>query len=293
MEKLARNKSLYIGVSCVSLACLIGSFAYPLQKLEVWKQTEVGAFNLEYERNFIITESDANYPYGFVKSKAVNVGRIYQDYKVEKTFLLILSILTASTALKIGAETCIGDEIDTEVDKIKTEGKKQLIIEGIKHRLAMASKSQRLLFMDEMKVLIEEFGSVEGEILETDEANETDKFTSASYLLAEGHQLDVVVTQTWGHKSGSSEHELMKRKFLEWQGEDSEYASETTWIDESAFRGVFPEAMDNTAWKGICKALGEGLTRSDIVRDVLGCSDSQTDLGMAYFDHLKARFIDG
>ncbi len=300
MEKLARNKVKFIGMSCLSLACLIGSFAHPLQKLEVWKQVETGAFNLNYERYFILTENDRNHPYGFNKYKSTKVSQIYQDYKVEKIGLLVLAIATASTALSLGRETCIGDEIDTEVEYIKAEGKKQLILEGIKHRLAMASKSQRLLFMDEMKALIEEFGSPEGEILEGDEVNATDKFTNAGYLLSEGHPIDVVVTQTWGYKPGTSEHTEMKQKFEDWQASDDEPTGlvatsrpERAEVDVSAFRQVFPESLDSTTWKAICKALGEGVSRADIVKDVLGCSSGQTGLGDAYFDFLKSRFLDG
>lgn len=62
---------------------------------------------------------------------------------------------------------------------------------------------------------------------------------------------------------------------------------------ETDFRKVFPDAMDMTVWKGICKALGEGVSKGDIVRDVLGCSSGQTELGLAYFNYLKRRFLDG
>ncbi|MCP2729866.1 hypothetical protein [Limnofasciculus baicalensis] len=169
MEKLARDKPLFIGLSCAALVSLIGSFAYPLQKLEVWRQKEHGAFNLNYDRHFIITESTSDYPYGFDINKAVKVAQIYRDYKIEKISLLVIAIGCASTAIKLGHNTCIGDEIDSEVESIKSEGKKQLILEGIKHRLAMASKSQRLIFLDEMKALMEEFDSVESEIMDVDE----------------------------------------------------------------------------------------------------------------------------
>ncbi|HBK66769.1 MAG TPA: hypothetical protein DEA78_24735 [Cyanobacteria bacterium UBA11159] len=169
MEKLARDKPLFIGLSCAALVSLVGSFAYPLQKLEVWRQQEHGSFNLNYDRHFIITESTPDYPYSFDINKAVKVAQIYRDYKIEKISLLVIAIGCASTAIKLGQDTCIGDEIDSEVERIKSEGKKQLILEGIKHRLAMASKSQRLVFLDEMKALMEEFDSVESEIMDVDE----------------------------------------------------------------------------------------------------------------------------
>lgn len=62
---------------------------------------------------------------------------------------------------------------------------------------------------------------------------------------------------------------------------------------EVDFRSVFPESMDGTTWRAICKGLGEGLGRSDIVKDILGCSTSQIDIGTAYFEFLKERFLNG
>lgn len=296
MERLAKGKGLFIGLSCLSIGCLVGSFGYPLQKLEVYSQVESGQFNIPYERTFVLTESDRNYPYGYRKETARLIAQIYEDYKVQKIFLLVMAGLCATYALNMGDDTVTNAEIDSEVDSIKAQGKKELILEKVKHRLAMASKSQRLLFIDEMKALMNEFGTIEGEVLEADELNATDKFVNASYLLGEGHSVDTVVTQTWGYQPGTSEHSDLKRKFLHWQSEDSEEVTEgsvKTVVDEEVFRAVFPESMDNSSWKAVCKALGDGLNRADIVRDVLGCSDSQSELGSAYFDHLKARFLDG
>lgn len=296
MERLAKGKKLFIGLSCLSIGCLVGSFGYPLQKLEVYKQLESGQFNIEYERTFVLTENDLNYPYGFSKDSAQLVAQIYKDYKLQKIVLLVLAAVCAAYALNMGSETVVNAEIDGEVDTIKAQGKKELILEKVKHRLAMASKSQRLLFIDEMKALMDEFGTPEGETLEADELNATDKFVNASYLLGEGHSVDAVVTQTWGSQPGTLEHGEMKRKFLHWQSEDSDGVVEVgllTVADEGMFRGVFPESMDNSSWKAVCKALGDGLTQSDIVRDVLGCGESQTDVGNAYFEFLKGRFLNG
>lgn len=171
MEKLARNKQLFIGLSCVSIGSLVGAFGYPLQKLEIYRQTELGAFGQPYEKTYIITESDQNYPYGFRKNLAVKVAQIYNNYAFQKMALLGLAITASVAALNIGSETVTNAEIDDEVETIKARGKKELILEGIKHRLAIASKSQRLLFLDEMKALMEEFGSAEEETQEADELN--------------------------------------------------------------------------------------------------------------------------
>jgi hypothetical protein len=164
-----RNKPIFIGLSCLSLFCLVSSFANPLQRLEVYQQIEIGAFNLQYQKRFVITENDRDYPYGFNPSKAEKVAQIHQDYKIEKVFFLFVAIVTASASLYLGNEVVGNDEINSEIRKIKSEGRKQLILEGIKHQLALASKSQRLLFLDEMKAMMDEFGSDELERLEMDE----------------------------------------------------------------------------------------------------------------------------
>jgi hypothetical protein len=281
MEKLAKHKSLFIGLSCTSICCLVGSFAYPLQKLEVWQQVEKGAFQKDYKRRFVLTESDLSYPYGFSKDKAEVIAKIYKDSKQQKVILVIAAFTAALTALGIGSETCLNDEIDSEVIAIKATGRKQLLLEAVKHRLAMASKSQRLLFLDEMKALVAEFGSPEGEILEADELNATDKFTNAGYLLSEGIPIDAVVTQVWGCRAGSGEHRTMKQKLTNWQREDGE--SDSSAVD---FRTHFPETMDGTSWKAISKALAEGVGREDIIADVLGCRGAQAEVGEAYLDYL-------
>ncbi len=171
MEKLAKSKPLFIGLSCLAVGCLVSAFGYPLQKLEVYSQTEQGRFGYSYEKRFVITESDLNYPLGFSKSKAVKVAQIYESATVQKFFLLVVSGLCAGYSLLIGQETVVNSEIDSEVATIRATGRKQLLLERVKHDLALASKSQRLLFLDEMKILMEEFGSAEEEILEADEIN--------------------------------------------------------------------------------------------------------------------------
>ena len=284
MEKLAKNKRLFVALSCASIASLIGSFAYPLQKLEVYRQAEKNALGQGYARNFIITESDVSLPYGFDSRRAKLVAKIYQDAKQQKLLLLLAAAVLAIGALTIGDETVLADEIDLEVSAIKAVGRKQLLLEGVRHRLAMASKSQRLIFLDEMKALMEEFNTPEAEILEADELNATDKFTNAGYLLAEGIPLDAAVAQIWGCPAGTEEHRAVKRKFLAWQGEEE--------VKDAGpdFRNQFPETMDISSWKAISKALAEGMTKAEIVTDVLGCKGVQAEVGEAYFDHLHNNY---
>jgi len=64
-------------------------------------------------------------------------------------------------------------------------------------------------------------------------------------------------------------------------------------ITEEDIRKQFPEQMDSTSWKAILKALQNGSTKAEIIKDVLACSSSDVAVGNAYFELLKRRFIDG
>ncbi len=231
MEDLTSKKYQFIGLSCLSIGCLIGSFAYPLQKLELYRQTEKGQFDIQYIRTYVITENSLNYPYGFQKDKARKFAQIHVDYKWQKILLLAMAAGCAATAISIGAETVPLCELDEEVNRIKAEAKKELSLKGIKHRFALASKSQQLLFLDEMKALIAEFGSMESEIQEVDEL-------TALYDQVEENQL----------------------------GEDSNESKPS----EESFRNTFPEQMDTTSWKACLKAMGDGAGREEIIKEVLG-----------------------
>jgi hypothetical protein len=59
-------------------------------------------------------------------------------------------------------------------------------------------------------------------------------------------------------------------------------------ITEEDIRKKFPEEMDGTCWKAILKALQNGASSDEIVRDVLGCNQP---LGRAYFELLKQKFL--
>lgn len=230
MEKLAKNKGLFIGLSCISVGCLVGAFGFPLQKLEVYSQSEIGAFNQAYEKRFIITESDSNYPYGFDEARALKIAQVYNSYLPQKLMLLVMAVTCSGYALMIGTDTVINSEIDSEVQEIKATGKKQLLLEKVKHNLALASKAQRISFMDEMKALLEEFGSPEEELIEADELN-------ALY--------DEV-----SDKSDSSD-------------------SSNSGIDTETMRQSFPENLDATTWKAVSRAIANGSSREEILIEVL------------------------
>lgn len=230
MEKLAKNKGLFIGLSCISVGCLVGAFGFPLQKLEVYSQPEMGAFNQEYEKRFIITESDSNYPYGFDEARALKIAQVYNSYLPQKLMLLVMAVTCSGYALMIGDSTVINSEIDSEVGAIQATGKKQLLLERVKHNLALASKAQRISFMDEMKALLEEFGSPEEELIEADELNAL---------------------------------------YDEVSDKSADQSDSNTGIDIESIRSHYPENLDSVTWKAVSKAIANGSTREEILIEVL------------------------
>ncbi len=66
---------------------------------------------------------------------------------------------------------------------------------------------------------------------------------------------------------------------------------EVTQITEEDIRKHFPESMDATSWKAILKALQNGASKDEIVRDVLGSSSGNAaEIGKAYYELLKSKF---
>ena len=64
-------------------------------------------------------------------------------------------------------------------------------------------------------------------------------------------------------------------------------------ITAEDIRKRFPEELDAPSWKAILKALQNGASKTEIVKDVLGCSQSNESVGKAYLELLKRRFMDG
>jgi hypothetical protein len=217
MAKLSESNGSKIGfilLGCVSIGSLFGSFAGNLESFEVWQQKENNQFGQEYSKIFILTENDPKLPYGINKKKAEKIAANYDNLKLQKFFLLGVSIISSSFALLIGESKLLEFEIETEAKKINAKAEKEYRIKQINQKWAMASEAQRQLYLAELRELV---ALCEGDqTQDASEINETDKFINANYLLAEGHNIDVVVAQTWGYKAGTPEHEEMKSKFLEW-----------------------------------------------------------------------------
>lgn len=62
-------------------------------------------------------------------------------------------------------------------------------------------------------------------------------------------------------------------------------------ITEEDIRKEFPEEIDSTSWKAILKALQNGSSKADIVKDVLCSTQSNEAICKAYFELLKAKFL--
>lgn len=62
-------------------------------------------------------------------------------------------------------------------------------------------------------------------------------------------------------------------------------------LSEEDIRKQFPESMDGTYWKGVCKALANGSTKDEIVTQVLSCNSSTAEIGKAYLELLKTKYM--
>jgi hypothetical protein len=217
MAKLSESNESKIGfilLGCVSIGSLFGAFAGNLESFEVWSQKEHNQFGQEYSKIFILTENEPKLPYGINKKKADQIATNYENLKLQKFLLVGVSLVSSGFALLIGESKLLDFEIATETKKIESTAKKEYKVRQIKQKWALMTEAQKQLFREELRELITLSGG--DEVMDANEINETDKFINANYLLTEGHNIDVVVAQTWGYKSGTPEHEEMKSKFLAW-----------------------------------------------------------------------------
>lgn len=232
MQILQHQKPLFIALSSLSIASLIGSFGFPLQRLEIYKQPELSTFKVPVVRTFILTENDRDFPYGFDKSKAKKFAQIHEPYTVQKILLLTTAIGCSVVALIISRELVPLSEMEEEITRLTVEGKKELSLKAIKQKFALANKSQQLLFLDDMAAMLQEFGSPEEDMLLADEMNALYEQTEQNIL-------------------PKDEVEETKPEVVE-------------------YRSQFPETMDSVSWGAIQKAIASGATREEIVKDVLG-----------------------
>jgi dsDNA-binding SOS-regulon protein len=88
------------------------------------------------------------------------------------------------------------------------------------------------------------------------------------------------------------EKEQAAREVIEdaFVGTDSKN-NHTSKISEEDIRKQFPEEIDSASWKAILKALQNGSSKAEIIKDVFGCNQANEALGKAYFEYLKSKFL--
>lgn len=110
-------------------------------------------------------------------------------------------------------------------------------------------------------------------------------------LAARKRQLEQHLDSIFPHPELSEEdRELAARSAIESAFVATE-SKRSEQITEEDIRKQFPETMDGTSWKAILKALQNGASRDEIVRDVLGCTSSTEKTGKAYFELLKQKYL--
>lgn len=282
--QLKNNKLAYYLFTLGGALSLITAFANPLQKLEVYKQWELGRFDRGYQKTFIIRESDRNYPYGFDKQRAQKVAQLYWDAKGYKLSFLTLSLFSSGCAYFLGKGMVNRVELEEEIAQITEQSKHQLQLSRIKHNAALSAKSQEMLFQWELKEFLDEYGNPESDDLRTQEQYQSDPFTKCLFLIQDGLEESEAVAQSWQVDQGSPQHAALLVKYRRWANEGEELPAQEPEID---FRSDFPEAMDSSSRKAVYKALGDGATELEIVREVLGCCAAQEKVGLAYLTFLK------
>ncbi|NER26822.1 MAG: hypothetical protein F6J89_04125 [Symploca sp. SIO1C4] len=282
---MIRVRLAFYSLTLTGISTLIGAFANPLQKLEVWSQPEYGAFGKAYNKKFLLRQSDRDYPLGFDRQRAVKVAQVYLDSKESKIALCLTSLFSSGAALLIGGRFVSKCDLNKEVGRINQLSQEQLQLRQAKHNAALAAKSQELLHQYEVEEFISEFGNPAGEDAEVEERLAADPFTRCLFLVQDGLSESEAVAMVWECPQGTPKHAEQLKKYLQWLGEDDERIT----IDRVDFRSEFPEAMDTSARKAIYKALGDGATEDEIVREVLGCCASKEPLGRAYLQYLKSK----
>lgn len=223
------HKGLFLALSVGAATVLLTSFAYPLQSMEVLRQTELNTFKQRADKIFVITESDIGQPYGLNRKKAVKVSQIYQDYKYQKITLLVTSLILSSIARLMADGAVLYEKINRETQRIIWEEEDEMpavkpvpktidkivLFTQIKERWQTLSEEQKQLFRAEIRALSEMVESHYA--IASLEKNEiTDKFIAASYQLEQGEAMDNVITTLWNAEPGTGKHSHIKQELLQW-----------------------------------------------------------------------------
>jgi hypothetical protein len=111
-------------------------------------------------------------------------------------------------------------------------------------------------------------------------------------LLAMKGQLERQLAQASPHPEISEEEKQdAAKQAIESAFEEKNQSDNSSVEPTEEMRKQFPEAMDATSWKAILKALGNGASREEVIKDVLGCGAHNVRLGSLYLDFLKQKFM--
>lgn len=225
MDKLGetnKRKPTYVACSVFSLLCLVGAVTKPLQKVEIYKQPSTDVFGRKFNEVFLVSESDIDSQWGLDKKKAIKVAQIHKDSKIEKLILISLSLGFGVVATLLADEVIAKEEVLREVKELKYEGQKELLLDRLKFKLAMAGKEQKEMLRRELKALAELLADTDDNSHVHDAIAEEkldDKLVDVGYMINEGHSLESAVQKAFGHEPGTPEHDRMVEKYKAWESE--------------------------------------------------------------------------
>jgi hypothetical protein len=216
-KKITKNRHRLYLLSFLTVGCLIGSFAYPLQKFQIRQQREIGAFKSSYNKVYIFTENDREYPYGYQENRSEVIAKIQNDYKVTKIVLLAASIMSGAIVMLIGDEIVDNLEIDKKVEEIDKNARIQLLADRVKNKYALADKAEQLLFRETLRELVNLSGVDSTQ--EATELNES-KLAEIFYMQQEGHSLEFAIKQKFGIDPDNPEFQNVLFRYSEEYGEE-------------------------------------------------------------------------
>lgn len=211
-----RKKGLFICSGLLGISLFVASFANPLLKLDVYRSVTNSVFGGTEKHFYVISEADTQKPFGMDKG-AIKVASVRCDYKVEKLMLLASGLCLTVISLLVGEEVITKDELINEVKTLQNEGQKKILLDRIKHTIAISSQAQQLEQRSILKELINSF-----DFETTDEADESleNKFVNASYMESEGYSINKVIKDIWGLEPDTQEFDNVRKKYEEWKDKD-------------------------------------------------------------------------
>lgn len=216
-DELKLNQRLFTTTSLISVACLIGCFGNPLEKLTVYRQDEQGLMGEIRQDTYIITESSRDFPYGFNQEIAYPVAQVREDYKFQKLLLLACSLVSATYALAIADEVIKDSDIIEQVKELEQTAQKELLIKKVKLNAAALAKEQLLNFSNQLQGLYGSYGqdAPEYQYQEADELAATDKSFQVMEMVNSGHSIEYAVSKIYDLPEDSEECRKVAQSYIE------------------------------------------------------------------------------